>query len=433
MKRLVLMVDHDVETLSSCGGHFAAQRPDLEFEACADAEKALLRIRTRPPWALVAAQRMPGLSGLELLLLARELVPSLPVVVMLAHGSPEIRHELIRHRSLEYLDKPFEFAALIAAVDRATSRTDGFSGIVSLPALADLIQMYAQAHTTGSVTVSHAGDVGAIWFVEGEVVHASCAGRDGEEAIYELVKWRGGSVSTAPGEQPDTRTIERSWQQLLLEAYCRLDESRNNGSGKGNGNGNGHGEAELPVLDLRRAAARPLNATPASTRLPAAARPVANRPAAGHATTTSARSAAAPRPAGALPAAEPPRTPNGNVPGVQASLRLLSQTAGFLGACVVDANSGLLLGAAGGGPAIDLDVAAAGNTEVMRAKLKTMTALGLRDVLEDMLITLGKQYHLLRPVAHHDGLFLYLVLDKSRANLALARRSLADAERGLTV
>lgn len=103
---------------------------------------------------------------------------------------------------------------------------------------------------------------------------------------------------------------------------------------------------------------------------------------------------------------------------------------GALAAAVVDYSSGMLL-AGGGSPAIDLEIAAAGNTEVMRSKVKTMQMLGLKDTIEDILLTLGTQYHLLRPLAHHEGLFLYSVLDRSKANLALARRSLLNAERNL--
>lgn len=103
---------------------------------------------------------------------------------------------------------------------------------------------------------------------------------------------------------------------------------------------------------------------------------------------------------------------------------------GALAAAVVDFSSGMLL-AGGGAASIDLEIAAAGNTEVMRAKMKTMSMLGLKDTIEDILITLGTQYHLLRPLAHHEGLFLYSVLDKSKSNLALARRSLVQAERNL--
>jgi hypothetical protein len=91
---------------------------------------------------------------------------------------------------------------------------------------------------------------------------------------------------------------------------------------------------------------------------------------------------------------------------------------------LVDANSGMLLGSVGTG--VDMEVAAAGNTEVVRAKLKTIEALKLGDQIEDVLITLGRQYHIIRPLPQKPGLFLYCVLDKARANLALARRKISD-------
>ncbi|MEO7323693.1 MAG: hypothetical protein ABIW82_02585 [Dokdonella sp.] len=113
------------------------------------------------------------------------------------------------------------------------------------------------------------------------------------------------------------------------------------------------------------------------------------------------------------------------------SLSTLMQADGALCAAIVDANSGMTLGKIGSG--IDLDLAAAGNTEVVRAKLKTMKNLGLNDHIEDILITLGKQYHVIRLVAAKPGLFIYLVLDKAKSNLALARRNCQDAEQSLTM
>ncbi|MBE7368398.1 hypothetical protein [Ramlibacter pallidus] len=102
---------------------------------------------------------------------------------------------------------------------------------------------------------------------------------------------------------------------------------------------------------------------------------------------------------------------------------------GALCAAIVDSSSGMMLGSAGTG--VDLEVAAAGNTEVVRAKLKTMRALGLNDVIEDILITLGKQYHIIRLSSRKEGVFLYYVLDKQRANLAMARRKTADVDKDL--
>jgi hypothetical protein len=109
---------------------------------------------------------------------------------------------------------------------------------------------------------------------------------------------------------------------------------------------------------------------------------------------------------------------------------------GALGACIADWESGMSLGAMGGGKYLDLDVAAAGNTEVVRAKMRTMESLRLDDTIEDILVTLGKQYHLVRllkDARNAQGLFLYLVLDRSRANLALARHSLKRIESEITI
>jgi hypothetical protein len=111
---------------------------------------------------------------------------------------------------------------------------------------------------------------------------------------------------------------------------------------------------------------------------------------------------------------------------VTESLKVRLRTDGAICAALVDANSGMMLGSAGAG--LDLELAAAGNTEVVRAKLKTMQMLGLGDTIEDILITLGKQYHIIRPVQAKSGIFLYLVLEKAKANLAMARRACQDIE-----
>jgi len=117
---------------------------------------------------------------------------------------------------------------------------------------------------------------------------------------------------------------------------------------------------------------------------------------------------------------------------VKESLPKLLEIEGCIGVCIVDSNSGMTLGSSGG-TTVDLEVAAAGNTEVVRAKRKTMKALNLNDSIEDMLITLGKAYHLIRPLSSNDALFVYLVLDKSRANLAMARHQLRAIEKDLVV
>ena len=117
--------------------------------------------------------------------------------------------------------------------------------------------------------------------------------------------------------------------------------------------------------------------------------------------------------------------------GLKESMSEVMSVDGAMAVAIVDSNSGMMLGSEGSG--VDLDVAAAGNTEVVRAKMKTMKALKLNDEIEDILISLGRQYHIIRPVASKPGLFFYVVLDRSKANLAMARRKVLDVENGLVI
>jgi hypothetical protein len=116
---------------------------------------------------------------------------------------------------------------------------------------------------------------------------------------------------------------------------------------------------------------------------------------------------------------------------ISATLDSLMTIDGAMAGAVVDSKSGMALGMAGSG--VNLEVAAAGNSEVLRMKEKVMLNLGMTDNIEDILITLGKQYHLLRPLTKTDNLFIYLVLNREKANLALARHKLTEAEGALEV
>ncbi|MBH0065453.1 MULTISPECIES: hypothetical protein [Psychrobacter] len=118
---------------------------------------------------------------------------------------------------------------------------------------------------------------------------------------------------------------------------------------------------------------------------------------------------------------------------INESLQELMNLDGAMGACVVDYMSGMVLGMTGNGGSIDLELAAAGNAQVVKAKVATMRSLGIKGEIDDMLITLESQIHIIRPTHNHEDLFIYLVLDKSKANLALARRKVQGIESKLEI
>ncbi|GAB6140168.1 hypothetical protein JCM14076_08970 [Methylosoma difficile] len=111
-----------------------------------------------------------------------------------------------------------------------------------------------------------------------------------------------------------------------------------------------------------------------------------------------------------------------------ATVDVLKKLDGFLAAALVDSSSGMMIESIVVG-AFPIEIAAAANTEVVQAKLKAMDAIDLGDdTIEDILISLGTQYHLIRPLASNREIFLYIALERGRANLALARMELKKLE-----
>jgi predicted regulator of Ras-like GTPase activity (Roadblock/LC7/MglB family) len=103
----------------------------------------------------------------------------------------------------------------------------------------------------------------------------------------------------------------------------------------------------------------------------------------------------------------------------EALAKLESEISGFIAASVVDMESGLTLGVRSSRPEFDLSAASAYNSEIVKQKLKTIKILNLKSTLEDMLLTLSDQIHLIKLVS--PTTFIYLAADKSMTNLAIVR------------
>jgi hypothetical protein len=99
--------------------------------------------------------------------------------------------------------------------------------------------------------------------------------------------------------------------------------------------------------------------------------------------------------------------------------RVAQEIPGFIAASLVDLDSGMTLGARSVRSDFDLTAASAYNSEMVKQKLKIMKALKLDTTLEDMLLTLGDQIHLIKVVSPSS--FIYLAADRGQANLAIVR------------
>jgi predicted regulator of Ras-like GTPase activity (Roadblock/LC7/MglB family) len=130
----------------------------------------------------------------------------------------------------------------------------------------------------------------------------------------------------------------------------------------------------------------------------------------------------------------PGREPTAAIDPGRARLALAGMAAieGLLGCAVVDASTGLALARQTlGDPALDMDRAAAACTQVLRAHRQAARSMGLAEQLDELMSTAGTRQQIVRSVSRHPDLFLMVVLDRQRSNLALARFQLMEVDRGL--
>lgn len=114
-----------------------------------------------------------------------------------------------------------------------------------------------------------------------------------------------------------------------------------------------------------------------------------------------------------------------------ADISKTADIAGFIGACLVDSDTGLMLTSEGGGR-LDLETAAALNAKVVNAQLQMINTLELDDNIDDLLISLGKQIHLVHPLPSRPEVFVYVILDRKTANLGMARLQVRNIAQSIT-
>ena len=105
---------------------------------------------------------------------------------------------------------------------------------------------------------------------------------------------------------------------------------------------------------------------------------------------------------------------------------------GLLGCAVVDGTTGLVLARElREDQPVDMDLAAAACAQVLRAHRQAARSMGLSEHTEEVMTSAGARQQVLRTVSHYPELFLVVLLDKQRTNLALARFKLMEVERSL--
>ena len=374
--RRILVTDDEALFRTSAAESLRGRFRGAEVLEAENGAVAMAILERMPVDVLITDLRMPEFGGLELVARISSHRMPIQIIVVSAYITEPTRIALDDLGALVCVDKPIDLEVLHRAVERmlAVPRAH-VSGVT----LAGFVQLLEMEHQTCALRVASPDGVGTLVFEGGKLADAWTGELGGDPAALAILAFKDCTLDVVGALRSQVQRVTQPLSFLLLESARRIDEEHPS-----------HVAGQWETVSVRG---------PDSLW---------------------------PDEAAALPAA--PEEGASVAPILCAAMEI----DGALGVALVDVGRGGTLGTQGGSPALDIDVAAAGNTEVLRAEVRLLERVGLTDAIEDILITLAEQYHLIRPLTvGASSLFLYLIIDRKLGNLGLARRQLIKIEASL--
>ncbi len=229
-RKKILFVDDDVNLLGvlrQLMGHYAGNT--WEVLTAQDVSKALGSLQEHRIDLLVIDIHMPLVDGLQFLNLLQRKYPNVLKVVLTADATEEHRATCLSSGAELFLEKPRDeggWRSVYATLHELTrfQQEEGFHGVLRRVGLQDVLQMECLARNSSLLKISAGSVQGSVYVKDGQIIHAQCGHRTGEDAFNYLLSLAGGEFDVKPFAPPPTQSISGSWEFLLMEAARKRDE-----------------------------------------------------------------------------------------------------------------------------------------------------------------------------------------------------------------
>ena len=219
-KKRVLIVDDEEDLTWSISKGLAKDRDSLEV-VCVNSGMGALDVLSRSRVDLMVTDfRMPGVNGLQLLNEIKVRYPQTKVIVMTAYGSMEIKEALERSGTTGYIEKPFDINDLRELIHTyLEDNVGGFEGHLANVHLLDLLFLLWRSKNTLALEIFRQDEEGIIYFDGGNLVHAECGDKQGEDALESMLRWQEGSFKCRFGKTTSSGgTVKDGYDWLVKKS-----------------------------------------------------------------------------------------------------------------------------------------------------------------------------------------------------------------------
>ncbi len=213
--------------------------PHCEVIPVNDGADALLRVIDSPPDLIISDYKIPGMDGRQLFekLRSRETTRNIPFIFVAARADIEEKLKPLGSGVEDFIQKPFFIEEFVQkakkVVDRLhleklskrASRPGVIQGRIEEMSIIDLLQSLEMAQKSCRLTLRRDAKEVQLFFTSGACKHATFGKTQGDEAVYEVVKWNDGEFEIDFNTTSDKITTTRSTQGLLMEGLRLIDEA----------------------------------------------------------------------------------------------------------------------------------------------------------------------------------------------------------------
>jgi CheY-like chemotaxis protein len=214
--------------------------PHCQTSAAADGADALLKIVDDPPDLILCDYRMPGLDGRQLYekLRARQQTRHIPFIFLASRSDMEEKLRPIVEGVEEFVVKPFFLKDVVRRTKKVIDRLQleklqnravrpgVIQGRLEEMSILDLMQSLEMGQKSCQLTVRRDGEACQMFFTSGQCADAKLGSVEGEEAVFQVVRWPAGEFEIDFNSTASRSTISRTTTGLLMEALRLVDESQ---------------------------------------------------------------------------------------------------------------------------------------------------------------------------------------------------------------